>query len=64
VVGLVWSSDPESYASGSITTGKASHARQVKGDDPNKKGLLVLQFGVWALGFNPTPTKYVVLRCF
>ena len=31
VVGLVWSHDPESYAGG-------SHARQVKGDDPDKKG--------------------------
>jgi len=53
----VWSKDPEKYARGSITTGKASHARQVKGDDPNKKGLLVLQFGGWVLGFNPTPIK-------
>jgi hypothetical protein len=33
VVGLAWSNDPESYASGSIVTDKASHARQVKGDD-------------------------------
>jgi len=33
VVGLVRSHDPESYA-----TGWASHARQVKGDDPDKKG--------------------------
>ena len=60
----MWSNDPESYASGRITTGKASHARQVKGDDPNQKGLLVLQFGGWALGFNPAPLKYVVLSSF
>jgi hypothetical protein len=33
VVGLVWSHDPKSY-----TGGRASHARQVKGDDPDKKG--------------------------
>jgi hypothetical protein len=33
VVGLVWSHDPKSYA-----TGRTSHARQVKGDDPDKKG--------------------------
>jgi hypothetical protein len=37
VVGLVWSYDPKSYAL-VCATGKASHARQVKGDDPNKKG--------------------------
>jgi len=38
VVGLAWSNDPESYAGGSVATGRASHARQVKGDDPDKKG--------------------------
>jgi len=38
VVGLVWSYDPESYAGGSLSTGRASHARQVKGNDPDKKG--------------------------
>jgi hypothetical protein len=34
VVGLVWSHDTKSYAGGSV----CSHARQVKGDDPDKKG--------------------------
>jgi hypothetical protein len=34
----VWSNDPESYAGGNVATGRASHARQVKGDDPDKKG--------------------------
>jgi len=29
-------------------TGRASHARQVMGDDPDKKGYLVLQVGSWA----------------
>ena len=38
MVGLVWSDDPESYAGSSIATGRASHARPVKGDDPDKKG--------------------------
>jgi hypothetical protein len=37
LVGLVWSNYPGSYASSSIATGRASHARQVKGDDPDKK---------------------------
>jgi hypothetical protein len=33
VVGLAWSNDPESYAGGSVATGTASDAGQVKGDD-------------------------------
>jgi len=37
VVGLVWPNDPESYDGSSTATGRASHARQVKGDDPDKK---------------------------
>jgi len=37
VVGLVRSNDPESYVGGSATTGRASHAGQIKGDDPDKK---------------------------
>jgi hypothetical protein len=31
-------SDSESYAGGSIATDRASHSRQVKSDDPDKKG--------------------------
>jgi hypothetical protein len=38
VVGLAWSYDPESYAGGNIAAGRASHAGQVKGNDPDKKG--------------------------
>jgi hypothetical protein len=34
-VGLVWSNDPESYANGSIATGRATNAGQVEGDDPD-----------------------------
>jgi hypothetical protein len=34
VGGLEWSNDPKSYAGGSVATGRASHARKVKGDDP------------------------------
>jgi hypothetical protein len=34
VVGLAWSNDPESYAGGSVATGRVSYAGQVKGDDP------------------------------
>jgi hypothetical protein len=38
VEGPAWSLDPESYAGGSIATGRGSHAGQVKGDDPDEKG--------------------------
>ena len=34
----MWSNDPESYAGGSVATGRASHARHVNGDDPDRKG--------------------------
>ena len=33
----MWSNDSESYAGGSVATGRASHAGQVKDDDPDKK---------------------------
>jgi hypothetical protein len=37
VAGLAWSYsyDPESYAGGSVATGRTSHAVPVKGDDPD-----------------------------
>ena len=35
--GFVWSNGPESYAGRSVATGRASHVREVKGDDPDKK---------------------------
>lgn len=37
VVGLTWSYDSESYAGGSLATGRVSHAGKVKDDGPNKK---------------------------
>jgi len=37
VVGLARSFEPESYAGSSLATGRVSHARQVKGDGPDKK---------------------------
>ena len=37
VVGLAWSSDPESCAGNSDAAGMTSRAKQVKGDDPDKK---------------------------
>jgi len=38
VEGLEWSNKSESYAGGNVDNGSASHSRQVKGDDPDKKG--------------------------
>jgi len=37
VRGLARCSDPESYAGGSIATGRATLAGQVKGEHPNKE---------------------------
>ena len=36
VMGLAWSNDPGRYAGGSVATGRASHAIEVKGDNPEK----------------------------
>jgi hypothetical protein len=55
VVGLVSSNYPESYTGSSTSTDTASSAKQVKGDDPNKTDILVLQTGGWSWGYNPTP---------
>jgi hypothetical protein len=37
MMGLTRSKDPESYAGGSVATGKPPHGGLVKGDDPNAK---------------------------
>ena len=37
VVELEWSNDPESYAGVSVVTSRAFHARQVKGNDQDKR---------------------------
>jgi hypothetical protein len=56
VAGLAWSEDPESYAGGSIATGRGSHAGQVKGDDPDKKGYPGLPD--WGLGVGLTTPPF------
>jgi hypothetical protein len=61
VVGLVWSNDPESYAGGSVATGRASYVGQVEGDDPDKT---VLQVGGLGREDNNLTTvkKFLLLR--
>ena len=34
----MWSDAPESCAGSGVATGRVSHARHVKGEDPDKKG--------------------------
>jgi hypothetical protein len=36
MVGLAWSKKPEGNAGGSVATGRASHAGQVKGEKPDE----------------------------
>jgi hypothetical protein len=38
VVRLAWSDAPESYAGGSVATGRAYHAAEIESEDPDKKG--------------------------
>jgi hypothetical protein len=60
VVGLAWSNEPGSYAGGSFATGRASHARQVEGDDPDKKGYC--EPPGWGLGMDLTISPHK--KCF
>jgi hypothetical protein len=55
VVGLVWSNDPESYAGGSVATGRVSLAGQVKGDDQTKRIPWSSRLGVGREADNLTP---------
>jgi hypothetical protein len=54
-VGIVCLYDTESYAGSSVATGRATHARQVEGDDRDRKGYPVTPG--WGLGMRLiTPT--------
>jgi len=54
----VCSGHPESYAGGSVAASRASHARRVKGDDPDKNGYPHppgWRLGVGCEATNPNP---------
>ena len=57
VVELVWSDGPESYAGSSSATGRASHARQIKGDDSDKKGYPSPPGWRLGMGLTTSPSK-------
>jgi hypothetical protein len=46
----MWSNDPKSCAGGNLAIGRVSHARQVKGDDPDE------------MGNDPSSYKYPTLK--
>jgi len=55
-VWLEWSNDPESYASGSVATGRAAHVGKVKGDNPHKENVTwSFLLGVRRGADNPNP---------
>jgi hypothetical protein len=63
MVWLVWSNGPESYADGGVATGRASHAGQVKGDDPDKNGYIGPPAGGWDVGLtNSRPKKNLIVE--
>jgi len=45
---LAWCNDPESYAGGSVATGRATLAGQFKENTQTKRDTLALQVGGWA----------------
>jgi hypothetical protein len=49
---------PESYAGGSVATGRVSHAGQANGDDPDKKEIPCLRG--WGLGVGLQPYTMAV----
>jgi hypothetical protein len=62
VLGLAWSNDPESYDGSSIAIGRVSHARQVKGDDPDRKGYPGSSGLGLGVGLKLAPQKSIVFE--
>jgi hypothetical protein len=61
MAGLAWSYSSESYAGGSVATGRDCHAGRVKGDDPDKKGYPGPPG--WVLGVWLTTLPHKTLNC-
>ena len=65
VVGFAWSNGPESYAGGSVATGRASPMPdRSKVVIQTKWDTLVLQVGGWVCGSQLHPIKICLLRTF
>jgi len=62
VVGLAWLNDPDSYAGGSVATGRASHARQVGGDGPDQKVYPGRPCWGLSLRLTTSPHKYMFVK--
>jgi hypothetical protein len=61
VVGLVWSNESRSYAGGSIATGRASHARLVRDEDPDKEAIQSVLQDCWGLDVRLTTCSGKIL---
>ena len=61
-MGFAWPNGPENYAGINVAIGRASHARQAKDDDPDKKGYP--DFSGWGLGVGLTlhPVEYMLVE--
>ena len=64
VEGIEWLNDPDSFVGGSVATRRVSHAREVKGDSPDKRGNLALQGEGLGVGLTTPPRKICLLRNF
>ena len=63
VVGPMWSNDPESYASGSISTDRASPPEGWNVMTQKERDILLLQFGSWDMKITTSPQyKLLLLR--
>ena len=52
----MWLNDPQNHTGGSVATGRASYAGQVKGDNQNKRDTLVsYRLGVGRVAENSIP---------